>query len=452
MIAWRTGGRPTFQRAVWGATFTELGASVALDDSELLLGIWRHLSAYSVSPTTAALGDLEFAGKVYEMAWRLRGSPVSSAARVRAIGVEAKITPRELDKNVLPTLQVLGWASINRTADGQLDSLEAVIPPPSELIAAADQVLRVASPDAVQLAVLNILRATTLQPLERDAALQTAIEFGEAPAEEALRHLVALNLVREIVADDGRSAVFNPNVWVGDAEVALAALRVEDASVRDEVGALLEEVSAAPGIPELNVLSTEQRWIDFAVAHGLIQRSVVQTSEGDEKRFLFAPHLGRDAFGTAPGDVSGHVRQLVGSMIYAATFPNNKLYSPTLFIRRLIREGEAGNASEIGTDYPMLETAGIVRVVPGASTGKFRFQLLQVDVAEKAEKILKSRVEPRNTGNAQSRALDLTRQRSYTHIERERARLAVDAPGDTEDFQKLVAALRESTVRRGFRG
>ena len=65
---------------------------------------------------------------------------------------------------------------------------------------------------------------------------------------------------------------------------------------------------------------------------GLIQRSVVQTTNGDEQRFLFSPHLGRDPFGTAATDPSGHVRQLVGSMIYASTFAaTNRLRSPSAF-------------------------------------------------------------------------------------------------------------------------
>lgn len=63
--------------------------------------------------------------------------------------------------------------------------------------------------------------------------------------------------------------------------------------------------------------------------------------------------LSYDPFGGTAGDASGHVRQLVGSMIYAATFARTKLYAPTAFLRKLIREGVAGDATSIGTDYPM---------------------------------------------------------------------------------------------------
>lgn len=154
-------------------------------------------------------------------------------------------------------------------------------------------------------------RATSIQPLERQAALQVGSGHGDEAAERALSCLITVNLVREVVSEDGRAAVFNPNIWIGDSEMVTAALRTEDARVQREVGALIEEIMASPGIPEEHVTSTEQRWIDFAVSAGLVERS--QVVAASDKKFLFTPHLHRDPFGTDPRDPSGHIRQLVGS-------------------------------------------------------------------------------------------------------------------------------------------
>ena len=201
-------------------------------------------------------------------------------------------------------------------------------------------------------------------------------------------------------------------------------------------------------MPQIHVKSTSQRWIDFAVAQGLVQRSVVQTNEGTEQSFLFTPHLSRDPFTGATRDASGHVRQLVGSMIYAATFPAYKLRAPGAFVRALIRDGEAGDASPIGSDYPMLETGGIVKVIPGSRDDKFRLKLLQADVAEKALTILDDRG---GDGRAPTGS-GLRGQRSYVHVEKERAKLANDAPDNSKHRSRLVAALRETTARRTFVG
>ena len=334
---------------------------------EAPVGLSRHLSAYGISSAHAALDSVQFAGQVYELAWRLRNAGLSLAARIEAIAVEAAIGRRILLREVLPTLEQLGWIECHFDDQQRLLSVDAFIPPRRELVDAAAGLLDIVAATSVQRAALALLRATTLQPLEERTALDAAAAFGDEAATEALRHLLAIQLIKKVTSDDGRAVVFNPNVWVGnDKVVTQAALRAEDAGVRANVGALLEEVAQSPGIPEVHVTATEKRWIDFAVSMGLIQRSVVQTSNGDEQRFLFSPHLGRDPFGIAADDPSGHVRQLVGSMIYASTFAaRNRLRSPGAFLSTLIRDGVAGDVPEIGEDYPMLETAGTIRVVPG---------------------------------------------------------------------------------------
>jgi hypothetical protein len=279
--------------------------------------------------------------------------------------------------------------------------------------------------------------------------LQVAAQFGDDAAEDALRHLVAINLVREALSDDGRAVVFNPNVWIGtDASLIEAALRAEDAGARQHVGALLEEVAGLPGIPESHVTSTTQQWIDFAVAQGLVQRSVVQTGDGQERRFLFSPHLGRDPFGGTPNDPSGHVRQLVGSMIYAATFAYYRLRNPGGFLYSLIRDGVAGDVSTMPNDYPMLETAGTIRIVAGRSADRFAMELLQSDVAEEALAILDKR-EQRVTATF-GNMIALGEQRSYGHVEHERAQLARTADISDTDMRRMIDALRDVTARRSF--
>ncbi|MEU2237716.1 hypothetical protein ABZ585_43285, partial [Streptomyces vietnamensis] len=88
-------------------------------------------------------------------------------------------------------------------------------------------------------------------------------------------------------------------------------------------------------------------------------------------------------------------------MIYASTFASWKLHSPGAFLYTLIRDGEAGGVPNIGTDYPMLETAGTIKVVPSGRSGSFKMVLLQSDIAESALSIIDSRGS-RNRGEAGS--------------------------------------------------
>lgn len=419
-----------------------------LTDAELILGVSRHLGRYAVGPAHAALGELEFAGRVFEMAWRLRGSGLSPITRVEAIGLEAGTPPRLLLGDVLPALDSLNWVELTRNEEGEIVVVDEHIPPTNQLIRAADTVLDISAPTPIERAALVLMRETSRMPLTLDAATDVAVrDASEQEVDQAFRALAAVSLIRVVRADDGREVAFNPFIWQGEEEIVAAALRTEDARARQEIGALIEEIADRPGMPQDHVTATEPRWIEFAVAQGLVQRSLVITESGEERAFLFTPHLSRDPFGASAGDPSGHVRQLVGSMIYAATFARYRLYDPRRFVEVMLQYGEAGDASPIGTDYTMLETAGIVRVEPAYRHSKM--VLLQPEVAEEALGYLES---GGGSGTGEQATSGLRAQRAYIHVEGERAKLADIASRSDADTVRLVSALRDSVGRRRFRG
>jgi hypothetical protein len=73
--------------------------------------------------------------------------------------------------------------------------------------------------------------------------------------------------------------------------------------------------------------------------------------------------------------------------------------------------------------------------------------LLQTDVAETALDVIDSRDRSRGSvGSLQA----LGEQRAYSHIERERARMAAATGTDDEDQARLIAALRDATSGGGF--
>lgn len=419
-----------------------------LTDAELLLGLSRHLSAFASGPDRAALSELEFLGHVYDLAFRLRGSTTNTAERVYALAVDIGCGRREV-KELIAMLESLGWLTVERDSQNIPQSVSEALPPAENLIAAAPRLLEVAQVSSVELASLAILRATTLQPLMQADALETGSQAasGETePAEDAVRHLTAIQLIRSSSTDSERDVLYNPNIWTQSDQIANAALRAADAHGTKEIQALLEEVSETPGLPESRVTSTEVKWIKFAITQGLLQRSVIQTTDGTEQGFLFTPHLARDPFGGSAGDASGHVRQLVGSMVYAATFAEYRLYAPDKFLSALIRNGVAGDTHSIGTDYPMLEKAGIVRVVPGTGS-KSRMELLQADVAEDALKLLS---ESAGQSDSTNDVAALQGQKTYLSIERNRAKLALEPESDIAEEERLIASLRDVTRNQVF--
>jgi hypothetical protein len=418
-----------------------------LNLAETLLGLRRYLSAYASTGSRAALGSLEFAGQMMEMAVKLRGSGVSPAARVQAIAQAAGISRVELTRQILPALQELQLVDLS-FQDDQLLWVAESIPPVEQLVGDANRMLDLAITTADERALLRVLDATATIPLTYSAAVEVACEdvggrIDERAARTAIGHLEALGLLRRIVDDSGVDVVFNAKIWTTDRNYANAALRAEDGQVRRELMGLIQEISGTPGMPEDRVKSTEQRWINFAVSQGLVQRTSVVTVDADTKNFLFTPHLSRTPFGDEVPetlDPSGHVRQLIGSMVYASTFAQHRLWAPTAFLRAMLRNGEAGDASPIGTDYPMLETAGIVRVEPAARYSKM--VLLQADVAEAAVQYIGDAGQ--STSNA---VVSLGSQVGYVDPDQSIARIGAEAQ-NPQDVARLMSALRE-TVRRG---
>jgi len=421
--------------------------NIVISEAEILLGLTRHLNAYAHGPARAALAQLEFAGQILEMAVRLRGSGVSPGRRVVAIGLEAGIAKRRLVQEVLPVLQSLSLIEFQQNHDNKLLSVTEQIPPLPILLNLAESILDIVQPDSEERAIVTILDATTKMPITRDSALEEGSAVSsERAANRALDLMEALHLVKVIRAKETPDVVFNPNVWSSDVNYSSVATRAEDSTVRAALSGLIEEIDASPGIPQASVTSTDRKWIDYAVSQGLVQRSIVATSDGNEQAFLFTPHMGKSAFGSPHGfDPSGHVRLLIGSMVYAKSFAHIRLNYPAVFLRKLIREGEAGDASSIGSDYPMLETAGIVRVE--RADRYYKLVLLQSDVAEEALDYLNDPADSDSFG-----ARGLRDQRKYVHPERERARveLARAAEPNTQETQRIISDLRQVAGNRHF--
>jgi hypothetical protein len=419
-----------------------------LPTAELLVGMSRHLSAYGASQPKADLAQLEFAGRIFELALRLRGSGVSSAERVEALGVSAGISRREIRREFLPALEVLGLVDLERDHEGVIKAVSEKIPPIDDLYQRADSVLSNVMPEPLELMALRILRTTTIMPITISTAKEECAALGpEELAVRAIEDLESLHLCTRQRSADGDEVLFNPNIWAVDKDHSHAALQAENGAVRAALSGVLEEVAATAGTPEDEIQAGDRKWVDYAVSQGLLLRSIVTTLGGQERAFLFSPHMGRSVFDAPTGaDPSGHVRQLIGSMVFARRFASNRLFAPTAFLRTLVRNGEAGDASNIGTDYSMLETAGIVRVEPAYRFKKF--VLLQADVAEEAITYLEDSADGNTTSGA------LQGQRGYRHPEAERARRLVQLPKEAAPSpsasQDILAALRQEMGRRRF--
>ncbi|MFJ2651573.1 hypothetical protein ACIO1C_33220 [Streptomyces sp. NPDC087420] len=208
----------------------------------------RHLSTYGASQPKADLAQLEFAGRVFELALRLRGSGVSSPERVEALGVSAGIGKREIRREFLPTLEVLGLVDLERDREGAIKVVSEKIPPIDDLYQRADSVLSHVMPEPLEMMALRILRTTTIMPITVSTAEEECAALGpEALAVRAVEDLESLHLCTRQRSADGDEVLFNPNIWAVDKDHSHAALQAEDGAVRAALSGVLEEVAGFSG-------------------------------------------------------------------------------------------------------------------------------------------------------------------------------------------------------------
>jgi hypothetical protein len=87
---------------------------------------------------------------------------------------------------------------------------------------------------------------------------------------------------------------------------------------------------------------------------------------GDKKIFTFSPHFYGCRAGRQPSVIADHsdqVKLFVASISYGVHHSADaRLRAPEQFVQRLLRDGEAGDASPILRDYALLEKQGIVDI------------------------------------------------------------------------------------------
>jgi len=61
-----------------------------------------------------------------------------------------------------------------------------------------------------------------------------------------------------------------------------------------------------------------------------------------------------------------------------------------VYLRKLIDDGIAGDVTNIGRNYRPLELKGVIKVIPGSTSGRYRMELLKRSTVEEAKLILNS--------------------------------------------------------------
>ncbi len=148
---------------------------------------------------------------------------------------------------------------------------------------------------------------------------------------------------------------------------------------------IFEQASTRPGI-RLDQITASSAVLTGARRVGLVQAATVRSSQGSRSRtYVFSPLMQAADDGVATTEAL-HLRKLfVAHILFGqeeAVPWGGQINNPTVLVRKLLDRGRIGPATNIGTDYHMLEGRGVVRVEPAGDTGMAYLRVLKREIVE----------------------------------------------------------------------
>ncbi|WP_432948275.1 hypothetical protein ACQPXM_13275 [Kribbella sp. CA-253562] len=337
----------------------------------------------------AEIEVLLLTGKAMDFAARLQGHRnlvVLTDALVHRYGKHAGLGARELINTVLPALKQADLIDYQMALDGTIANLDEFIGVSATVTEQSVRLLNVLQPQRSDLAFLHSVEIGALAPLGESQHLQeiTKRGFTEYEAVEALRlaRAVRLNLSAPS-ADLNEDVIYSPYVW-GTKQLPLATfLSKLPPNERDALLGMSQQVLATPGL-QISKLSATPGIIHSARNAGLIQAATVQSSTGVSSTYVFSPLLEtEDNLCTTTEAL--HLRKLfVAHILFgheSAKAGGGRILTPDVLVQSLVNRGVVGPATNIGTDYYLLEAAGVVAVEPGENDRAF-LRLVKPEIAE----------------------------------------------------------------------
>lgn len=336
----------------------------------------------------ADIETILLAGRAMDFASRLQGYGSTASAEIAyGYGRLAGLGQREL-LQVLPVLKAADVIDYTVAADGSLSHIDEYVGITATVIVQTFRVLDALSPSPAEIALLHSVELASWAPLTESQHLQQVTIRGvtDRAAADGLRLALAAGINRQIWSPElNEKVVFNPHVWgTGQVQTAIF-LRNLPPNERDALVGIFEQASQCPGI-SLDRIAANPAVLNGARKVGLIQAATVRSSQGSRSRtYVFSPLLQAVDDGVATTEAL-HLRKLfVAHILFGqeqATPGLGRIQDPTVLVSKLLNRGQVGPATNIGTDYHMLEASGVVRVEPAGDSGRAYLRLLKKEIVE----------------------------------------------------------------------
>lgn len=336
---------------------------------------------------TVEIEALLTAGRAMDVAARLKNFDPSqlTPAVVTEFAKQAGIGRRALLQVVLPALKaadVIGYTVNN----GQLVGMEEFVGVTGSLVEQALRVVDALGPTTAELALLHSVEIASWAPLTESQHLENVTKrgFDDEIAKHGYRLARAIGVNKRVWATElNENVVFNPYVW-GTKQITIAKfLKSLPSSERDVMLGICEQASDRPGLA-LPSLAGNPQAVNSARKVGLLQAATVKSTAagGSSQTYVFSPLLETEDDKLLTTEALHQRKQFVAHVLFGhekAKAGGGRIVDPVVLVRALVNRGQVGPATNIGTDYHLLEAQGIV-TVDGPPGGRAFLRMVKPEI------------------------------------------------------------------------
>jgi len=407
-------------------------------------------AAISRQVVRAELGTLLVAGRAMDFAARLRGHGTGLTGQLaEAYAMHAGVSALELRAQALPALAAADVIVYTMTGRG-IAHIEEYVGLSAPVIVQAVRVLDQLRPGITELAVLHSVEIASWAPLTASQHRQQVVKrgFDDQTADRATRLGLAAGVNSKVRSTDlGEDVVYNPNVW-GAKHLEIASfLRSLPPAERDALLGMCEQASTRPSLAISHYAGYDARVLQSARKVGLLQAATVKSSRPGTtpQTYLFSPLMEIVDQALATTEALHQRKLFVAHILYGyekATAGGGQIRDPVVLVDALLRRGVVGPASNIATDYHLVEAAGIL-AVEEVGGGRALLKLVKLEIVEGGLGWLEQALSSTRTGSV----VDLAQLRPPTEFitpERDRVQLPADLAEADEITTSAVLKLREA--------
>lgn len=409
--------------------------------------VHEHDTGQIPQPVAVEIEALLTAGKAMDFAARLKSFPSSqlTPAVVTEFAKQAGLGRQALTQVVLPALKgadVIGYT----TRNGELAGMEEFVGVTGSLIVQALRVLDALNPTTVELALLHSVEIASWAPLIESQHLEqiTKRGFDDKTAKQGYRLARSIGVNKSVRATElNEYVVFNPYVWGTEQIIIAKFLRGLPSSERDVMLGICEQASDRPGLA-LPSLAGNPQAVNSARKVGLLQVATVKStaSGASAQTYVFSPLLESEDDKLLTTEALHQRKQFVAHVLFGhekAKAGLGRIVDPVVLVRALVDRGEVGPATNIGTDYHLLEAQGIV-TVDGPPGGRAFLRMVKPEIVKDGLDWLE-RTTSGSTGGSDSPKL---LQSPGTFISPEQDRHAIGDQGAADEVTRsMLLRLRE---------